>query len=152
MTKRETIVGIQRVNNFLLSNSVSCARRYSSVVRHAGGIQHLLQIVMENKNSSLICDAAVFVIHTIKPANDPFPCDTRVSGKQIAKYPKIFMMAIHPISQDLARTLSCRGRVGATLPAPMAQWLCHRLMRWWVLGSHLGTGSNPERVVKDPNR
>ena len=27
-------------------------------------------------------------------------------------------------------------------PAPMAQWLCHRLMGPLVLGSHLGTGSN----------
>ena len=35
-------------------------------------------------------------------------------------------------------------------PAPMAQWLCHRLMGWFVLGSNLVTGSNPERVLKDP--
>ena len=36
------------------------------------------------------------------------------------------------------------------VPAPMAQWLCHRLMGWWVLGSHIGTGSNPEQVFKGP--
>ena len=36
------------------------------------------------------------------------------------------------------------------IPDPMAQWLCHRLIGWLVLGSHLGTGSNPERVFKDP--
>ena len=35
-------------------------------------------------------------------------------------------------------------------PAPMAQWLCHLLMGWLVLGSHLGTGSNPERDFKGP--
>ena len=35
-------------------------------------------------------------------------------------------------------------------PAPMAQWLCRRIMGWQVLGSHLGTGSNPEQVFKDP--
>ena len=34
--------------------------------------------------------------------------------------------------------------------APMAQWLHHQLMGWKVLGSHLGTGSNPERIFSDP--
>ena len=33
-------------------------------------------------------------------------------------------------------------------PAPMEQWLNHRLMGWEVLGSHLGAGSNPERDFK----
>ena len=33
-------------------------------------------------------------------------------------------------------------------PAPMLQWLSYRLMGWFVLGSYLGTGSNPERVFK----
>ena len=27
-----------------------------------------------------------------------------------------------------------------------AQWQCHRLMAWKVMGSHLGTGFNPERL------
>ena len=39
-----------------------------------------------------------------------------------------------------------------TIPATMAQWLCHRLMNWHVLGSHLDMGSNPERVLKGPVR
>ena len=37
-----------------------------------------------------------------------------------------------------------------SVPALMVQWLCHRLMGWYVLGSHLGTGSNTERGFKDP--
>ena len=35
-------------------------------------------------------------------------------------------------------------------PAPMAQWLYHRLIGWKVLGSHLDSGSNPESVFKGP--
>ena len=34
-------------------------------------------------------------------------------------------------------------------PALIAQWLCHCLMGWLVLGSHLGICSNPEQVFKD---
>ena len=41
--------------------------------------------------------------------------------------------------------------LGDTIPAPRAQWLCHRLMGWYVLGSYLGTGSNTEWIFKDPH-
>ena len=33
---------------------------------------------------------------------------------------------------------------------PVALWLCHRLMGWRVLYSHLGTGSNLDWVFKGP--
>ena len=36
------------------------------------------------------------------------------------------------------------------IPSLMAQWLRHRSADWYVLGSHLDTGSNPERVFKEP--
>ena len=34
------------------------------------------------------------------------------------------------------------------IPGPMAQWLNHLLVGWQILCSHLGTGSNGERVFK----
>ena len=35
-------------------------------------------------------------------------------------------------------------------PTLMAHWLCHRLMGWYVLGSHVGTGFNTVRVFNSP--
>ena len=32
----------------------------------------------------------------------------------------------------------------------MVQWLSLLLMGWWVLGSHLGTGSNTKHICKGP--
>ena len=45
-------------------------------------------------------------------------------------------------------TLRSRSGTDLWITAPMAQLLCHRLMGWLVLGSHLGTGSKTERVLK----
>ena len=58
------------------------------------------------------------------------------------------------IAQRVGGTDKCSSPIAELLSsttrqlAPMAQWLSHRLMGWWVLGSHIGSGSNPERVFK----
>ena len=51
-----------------------------------------------------------------------------------------------PVNASINTILVNRGLI----PAPIAQWLSHLLMGWKVLGSHLGTGSNPEQVLKGP--
>ena len=42
---------------------------------------------------------------------------------------------------------SCSESIPKREPAPIAPWLYHRVMDREVLGSHLGTNSNPECVL-----
>ena len=56
------------------------------------------------------------------------------------------------ISHDFFRCcINCMRQQCIERPAPMAKWLCHRLMGWLVLGSHISTGSNPKRGFKRPS-
>ena len=41
-------------------------------------------------------------------------------------------------------------KINISVPAPMAQSVCHRLMGWYIMDSHLGIGSNSERDFKGP--
>ena len=55
-----------------------------------------------------------------------------------------------PLGRCKATTPSSLSLTGLIVPALKAQWLCHQLVGWEVLGSHLSTGSKPEQVFKGP--